>query len=284
MMRTKWIVLLRFLGVVVLLVAGMGSSWGRVHAVLAEVPGKSEPQAGVTEAVDFEATLGEPAEINRTPKDDASAGQSPQTVPPGEHPAAPDRTLANTPESYWTLMMSEGWEGAFPNGNWAVYDNNGSTGGNVLWDDDDFKPHAGSWSAWPANGGTDGVDPQYNNYKNDMDSWMVYGPFDLSNCADADFQFYYWNKSESGFDWIGWAVSPNGTNFYGQQISGDQSSWNYVDFDLHPYLGDTSVWLMFRFISDGSVTDIGAFIDDVTLWCYTDTTTVSWTFMVYLDG
>ena len=276
----------RIMGVMLVLAVGLGSSWGRIHPVLAEVPAQAEPQAEGVEPVPFEATLGEPAEINQAPKDEAAVPASPQAYPPAEHPAIPDRTLTNTPESTWMLMMSERWEGIWPeySPGWAVYDNNGSTGGNVLWDDDNFKPHWDYWSAWPASGGTNGVDPEFNNYPNYMDSWMVYGPFDLSNCADADFQFYYWNKSEAGYDWIGWAVSPNGTNYYGQQISGDQSIWNYVDFDLHPYLGDDSVWLMFRFISDYVVNDIGAFIDDVTLWCLNDTSTVAWTFMVYLDG
>jgi hypothetical protein len=278
--------LIRFLVVILVLATGLGSSWGRVHPILAEVPAQGEPQAAGVEPVPFEATLGEPADINQAPKDSEAAPESPQTLPPGKHPATPDRTLPNQPDSYWTEMMNEDWEGVWPEGSpgWAVYDNNGTTGGNLLWDDDDFKPRTGLWSAWPANGGTDGVDPQYNNYRNDMESWMVYGPFDLSNCAQADFDFWYWNKSEDTYDWLGWAASPNGVNFYGYQISGDQSTWNYVDFNLAPYLGDSSVWLMFRFTSDYTVTDIGAFIDDVRLWCLTDTTTVSWTFMVYLDG
>ena len=281
-MKTKSVVFSRALGVILLLTVGLGSSWGRIRPVLAVAPA----QEGVAaEAVPFEATLGEPAEINPAPKENVEAAQPGTSVP-----AMPDplkeahEALPERPDSGWVTLMTETFEGAFPSGLWDSFDNNGATGGDVYWDDDDFKPHIGYWGAWAANGGANGLDPQYNNYPNDMDSWMIYGPFDLSNCAAADFDFYYWNKSESGYDYFGWAASPNGYNFYGSQLSGDQSTWNYVDFDLKPYLGDSSVWLMFLFTSDYTVTDIGAFIDDVNLWCYLDDSNVSWTYMVYLDG
>jgi hypothetical protein len=240
---------------------------------------------------EFTATLGEPAIYSQESKSPQVQQGTEKMVPSQNSPTSPPDPVKEPhdmmsvrPDSSWTNLMSEGFEGIWPNGDWRVYDNNGSTGGDVTWDDDDFKPHTGSWSSWAANGGTDGVDPQYFYYLNNMDSWMVYGPFDLSTCALADFEFYYWNKSEPNHDWIGWAASPNGSNFYGAQISGDQSSWNYVDFDLAPYLGDTSVWLMFRFISDGSIVMDGSFIDDVALWCYHETNVKPWTFLVYMDG
>ena len=33
---------------------------------------------------------------------------------------------------------------------------------------------------------------------------MVYGPFDLSDAVDAELLFYYWNKSETGYDEFQW--------------------------------------------------------------------------------
>jgi hypothetical protein len=63
----------------------------------------------------------------------------------------------------WNNLMTENFEGQFPSGSWTL-------AGDPTWDDDDFKPHYGSWSAWCARGGTFGLDPQYSNYPNNMDS------------------------------------------------------------------------------------------------------------------
>lgn len=171
----------------------------------------------------------------------------------------------------WTTIKSEGFEGQFPNGAWQVFDNDGSTNGQYYWDDDDYKPRAGSWSAWAANGGANARDPQYSFYANNMRSWMRYGPFDLSNANDAELLFHYWNQSEANYDYFGWYASANGTNFYGYRVSGDSGGWRYVNFDLTAVptlgnlVGDSSVWIAFIFNSDSSIVDDGPFVDDVLL-------------------
>ena len=197
-MNRKPLFLLRIMGVVLVMVVGLGSSWGTIRPVLAEVPAQvSSPGDGAT-PVPVEATLGEPAEINPAPKQGGEAAQpddklvpsldSPPAPPDGPKESHPD-LAPERPDSIWTLMMSETFEGVFPNTLWQVIDGNGTTYGEYYWDDDDYKPHAGSWSAWPANGGANALDPAVYYYPNNMDSWMLYGPFDLSNCADADFDF-----------------------------------------------------------------------------------------------
>ena len=264
-------------------------------AAPAKVDAETRPaqEAGQEGWLELSATLGEPFVPNEQPKpellDTVTVDSRTPTLDLPPLPPDPDKQPIDSapPErnrDYWTIPMSENFEGAFPNGLWNVFDNNGATYGEYFWDDDDFKPHLNYWSAWVANGGANGVDPQYNNYANNMDSWMMYGPFDLSGCSAADFEFYYWNKSEANYDFFGWGASPNGSNVYGWQLSGSQESWNYVDFDLAQYLGDSSVWLTFIFRSDGSNTDIGTFVDDIALWCLTETDVKSWTYMVYLAG
>ncbi|RJP48080.1 MAG: DNRLRE domain-containing protein [Anaerolineaceae bacterium] len=251
----------------------------------------SAREAGGALLQPFTATVGEPFVPNKQPKA-KSVNSDDSRTPSLDQPSLPpdpDKKPVNSapPErdrDYWTLPMTETFEGIFPNGLWNVFDNNGATYGEYYWDDDDYKPHNDDWSAWVANGGANGVDPEFNNYANDMDTWMMYGPFDLSGCSAADFEFYYWNKSEPNYDFFGWGASPNGSNVYGFQLSGSQESWNYVDFDLAPYLGDDSVWLAFIFRSDYTVTDIGTFVDDIALWCLHETDVKSWTYMVYLDG
>ena len=60
----------------------------------------------------------------------------------------------------WQNIMIETFEGTFPFGLWSCFDGDGTTNGVFYWDDDDYKPYKGSWSAWCAKGGTNGIDPQ----------------------------------------------------------------------------------------------------------------------------
>ncbi len=281
----------RFAMMAIILILGLVTQSAAAMPVGTGAGSRSAQEAGEEAWQEFTATVGEPFVPNKQPKAESISPDDPRTpnldlppLPPDPDKKPVDSAPPERDRDYWLLPMTETFEGAFPNGLWNVFDNNGTTYGEYYWDDDDFKPHNDYWSAWVANGGANGVDPQYNNYANDMDTWMMYGPFDLSGCSAADFEFYYWNKSEANYDFFGWGASPNGSNVYGYQLSGSQESWNYVDFDLAPYLGDTSVWLAFIFRSDSSVTDIGTFVDDIALWCLIETDVKSWTYMVYLDG
>jgi len=174
----------------------------------------------------------------------------------------------------WQTIMSENFEGSFPTGLWVAFDNDGSVNGEYYWDDDDYKPHSGSWSAWCANGGANGLDPQLHYYPNNMASWMTYGPFDLSDATDAELNFHYWLQSEENYDYFLWLASTDSIDFYGWQISGDTGGWASESFDLTtaPTLGnlcgEPEVWVAFIFESDGSVFYDGAFVDDVVLQRY----------------
>jgi hypothetical protein len=178
----------------------------------------------------------------------------------------------------WVTIVTEDFEGAFPSGDWSVFDNDGSVNGEFYWDEDDYKPHSGGGSAWAANGGANGLDPEVYYYPNYAQSWMVYGSFDLSDASDAELLFYYWNQSEISDDWFGWYASKDGTHFYGSRTSGDSGGWRSKNFDLTavPTIGDVtgdpSVWIAFVFTSDGSNVDDGPFVDDITLRKYTSGT------------
>jgi hypothetical protein len=184
------------------------------------------------------------------------------------NPSLPNGLVAS---SGWTVIMTEDFEGVFPSGLWDVFDNDGAANGEFFWDDDDYKSQSGSWGAWPAKGGADGIDPELYYYPNNMDSWMVYGPFDLSDATDAELQFHYWNISELNHDWFSWCASADGTYFYCDSVSGDSFGWNYVNFDLTsvPGLGnltgDSTVWIGLIFESDSSNFDEGPFVDDFLL-------------------
>jgi len=176
-------------------------------------------------------------------------------------PPAPLESTTNG----WVTILSEDFEGVFPSGKWTVR-------GDPTWDDDDFKPHWGSWSAWCANGGAHSLDPASSEYPNYTSAGMKYGPFDLSDAFAAELSFYAWYETEPNRDpWVVWA-SPDDLRWDGWETNGSSNGqWEYYQFDLTDFpiwgdlTGDASVWIEFAFGSDGSVTDQGVFIDDITL-------------------
>lgn len=179
---------------------------------------------------------------------------------------SPIRTASSAPG--WTDIVTEDFEGAFPDTKWTL-------NGDPTWGKESYRPHNGSWSGYCAGGGTHAVNPP-GPYPNDMNAWMIYGPFNLSDASDAELLFYYWNKSEPDYDRLFWGASTNGSNFYGTATSGDSEGWHSVNFDLTDVytLGDLTgqaeVWIGFAFGSDSSNTDVGAFIDDITLRAVTE--------------
>ena len=176
-----------------------------------------------------------------------------------------DQKPLATPQSVeaWEIIESETFEGIFPSSGWSLYDDS-NDGYEYLWDDDDYKPHNGSWSGWPANGGANGIDPAVYYYPNNMNSWMVYGPFDLSSATDAETIFSLWREIEAGYDYIFFGVSADGTNFSGYQWDGN-AGWTNITVGYADWIGDGTVWVGWKFYSDSSNVDDGPFVDDITI-------------------
>lgn len=214
---------------------------------------------------------------------DSSIQETKKLVPDGlnlrENELDSTRSVPQSPydlyqDSGWTLIVEETFESDFPTGNWQVFDANGTADGEYFWDDDDYLPHKGAWSAWPANGGTNGVDPEQYYYPNNLRSWMVFGPFDLSEASYAEMAFAYWNQSELNYDSLFWGASLDNDTFYGTRVSGDSGGWKNEIFSFAevPELGDITgqraVWICFVFESDTSVVDDGPYLDDIKIMRY----------------
>jgi hypothetical protein len=179
----------------------------------------------------------------------------------------------------------EDFEGDFPQPNWNRSDDNGT---GHLWGDvfcypleDTFE---GYWSGWPASEGINGVDPCADEpYPNDLNTWLIYGPFNLQDAAYADVQFFYRIISEMDVDKLFWGASTNGTNFFGNSVSGTHISgpynngYNEIIFNFIPELGQSQVWFGLNFTSDGSVTNQGPFIDGINI--YVEETGITKTFL-----
>jgi Zn-dependent metalloprotease len=201
--------------------------------------------------------------------------------PPGSpesesKPNVPRPPLADSPSpaaNVWETILNENFDvNNFPYSPWQEFDNNGTTGGELYWDDTSCFSHTPSWSLWAADDGANHLNACSDNYANDMDSWVVYGPFSLANSTDGLLEFYYNNVSETNFDYFKWMASVDGTHFYGFQFSGNSNGWKSESLDLKnvPTLGNitgrSQVWIAFAFITDSSViSGKGAFVDDVSI-------------------
>jgi hypothetical protein len=203
-------------------------------------------------------------DLKQVPLDSPGGGYTP--YPDSKQNVPADTVDALSPG--WNFIMTGTFEGIWPAGLWTSYDFDGATNGDYCWDDESYKPYNGSYSAWAAGGCANGVNPATTYYPNNARSYMVYGPFDLSDASDAELWFNYWDQSEVNYDWFYWMVSRDGYAFDGSGVSGDFGTWQFVNYDLSAYAGDSSVWIAFYFYSDASNVDDGPFVDDVTLWKY----------------
>jgi len=250
-----------------------GRSHSSVHKLSPETINhliKSPPpdmKKGITASKIFEPNTSSLQNLFKSPlsaeNDDKKAGASEQTITNSLNPG-------------WTALMEETFEGSFPSGNnWTIYYNSNSSeaGYGYAWDDASYRPNNGSWSGWCADGYYEGQPPisAPGPYPDYLNTWMVCGPFNLSDAIDAELHFNFWNISESGFDYFGYYASIDGSNFNGYHLSGDYGSWNFENFDLTnvPNLGDlcgeSQVWIAFNFNSDVSITYEGAYVDDILL-------------------
>ena len=184
--------------------------------------------------------------------------------------STPEPILAPAKSDAYELIKWETFEGVWPGPGWSV------TGcGNACWDDDDYRHHAGSGAAWPANGGTNGYDPPTitgnDNYLNKQDTRMIYGPFSLVGAIQGNVDFSMTYQIENGFDFLDLEVSADG---WGNWIllrrwSGTGSQYpdfEYQDIYFNNYIDDNSVWLAWHFYSDPSIVYDGPWVDQVRIW------------------
>jgi hypothetical protein len=175
------------------------------------------------------------------------------------------------------VLCQEDFEGNFPTSvpacNWDLqYSGTGDT-----WDEDACRPSAGQGSAWAGNWhfNRDGFNPCTTSYPHGMTAFMVAGPYDLSDAADASVKFDWWLRSQgNNNDFFHVGYSLNGINFNSEnsfEKSGDfGDTWHRDElFSLEPVLGQAQVWIGFGFITDMSTSfnsiPNGAFVDNVRI-------------------
>jgi hypothetical protein len=170
--------------------------------------------------------------------------------------------------------LSEDFEASFT-GSWKVLDNR--TGyGEYYWGKRICRTFNGSYSGWAVGAGIDGQNlPCGANYPNYADSWMIYGPFSLTDATEAEMRFKAWVNTQSLSemnDYLCWMASLDGAIFHGDCTWGNSSGWfeQVLDFgnvsDYGDMTGQPQVWAGFYFHSDAAdVSTEGAYVDDILI-------------------
>ena len=142
-----------------------------------------------------------------------------------------------------------------------------SVGGAPTWGITTYRAAAGQASAYCAGDPIGAPGP----YADNMNAWLIAGPFDLSAVTAAVFSYDLYYSTEADRDFVQAMVSIDGVNFSGLQYSGATQGWADGGIDLGnvPTLGNvcglSQVWIAFVFVSDSSITDEGAYVDEVRI-------------------
>lgn len=199
--------------------------------------------------------------------------QNDQVQTPSRHP--PLRS-SSTLDQNWQVMMSDGFEQAFPGTTWKRSTSGSAT---AYWDTTTYKAHTGLRSLYCARSGSSGRDPySWTTYPNNVYTLVRYGPFSLSDATDAVLQFSHWTITESSFDYFAVLVGRDTVNYTGLAYTGDWTKGSGADANgwqtdylnltatgLGDMRGSANVYIGFLFESDGSYSYRGTFLDDVEL-------------------
>lgn len=169
----------------------------------------------------------------------------------------------------WHPDLSDDFEGGLGQ-QWQVLDES-NDGVDQTWGIDQSYSNSGSNALWVAAGGNDAVDSQEFFYPNQLDSWLITnGYFDLSQAQMADVEFAMRYDTEPEYDYLFVGASIDGQTFYGEYYSGDSGGWNTFNLDLSEYIGYPQVYIGWYFHSDEETTAEGVWLDDISVWTYTD--------------
>ncbi len=192
----------------------------------------------------------------------------------GPLPTSTSPLLATQPDAdlvdNWELLLAEDFEGTFPQQPDCVVFDDSPDGKERYWDKDDHRPLYGQRAGWPAKGGADGVDPSHTAYPSNLDTWIVCGPYDLSQADNIMADFALWLDIGDEADGFLIGASNNGTFFRMQKLWGVSENW----FRLHAYFpwleGQDEAYIAVAFESDDDFFnfDEGAWIDDFQIWRY----------------
>jgi len=183
------------------------------------------------------------------------------------------RSLVTATVSGWEILETQGFEDPWPwPGSCQILYDASDDGWDRTWGRDDYRPHIGNWAAWPAAGGVDGIDPiPPANYPDNLNSWLICGPFDLSEASSAYAAFWLWSQVEEDHDEFFFGVGDGSDDwFYGFSWDVTVSSWTEYTIYFPSLTGrpaHDSMWVAWNFESDADnpVPYEGSWLDDIEI-------------------
>ncbi|MDM8550313.1 clostripain-related cysteine peptidase [Desulfobacterales bacterium HSG2] len=168
-------------------------------------------------------------------------------------------------EPQWEQMLIETFDDSpFTEENWTILPDADGT-----WEFENWY-----FSAWPFRGNSN--TPETGGYPATPETWMIYGPIDLSDKTSANGGFSCLLDIPEGDDWLGFSVgtSADQTELYENAVwftGSSEGEWIWESFDLEEYIGQNNVYIGWVFESENeSTTNQGAFIDDIGIWATSD--------------
>lgn len=177
----------------------------------------------------------------------------------------------------WTTVFEEDFEDGINSPPWL---NISLNGGPYTWGSEAIANSldiSSTMVAWGVGTGAPNLDPQSDGYPNDVNSWLVAGPFDMSGAVDATVTFDLFLDSVPGVpgdptkpgNTFAVAVSTDGSTYTGVQIlDGGEAQWESLEQNLLSYVGEQEVWIAFIFKSDNQPNPddkLGALLDNVVV-------------------
>ncbi len=166
----------------------------------------------------------------------------------------------------------------FENGlsKWRLGNTTGASA--TAWGTVSCKAKDGSGAAWCAGGGS-APQPACTQYAPGEGTFLISGPFDLTDAGDGTFDFDLWTDIDDGgtpddpTDMVDWMWSLDGQHYYGYRTSGATSGWEHVTVKMSdmtmsdgtPVLGQPKVYFAFIFLSDVTTQKEGAYVDNVVI-------------------
>ncbi|MCX7847187.1 MAG: putative Ig domain-containing protein [bacterium] len=154
----------------------------------------------------------------------------------------------------WWAYLFDNFEGFFP-GYWLRF-------GTPTWSTTGFRASTGTRSIWCAASHYAPPGP----YLNNMNAWIVDGPFNLRNTTIVEVYFDYFVDTQPVADTLFIGVSTDAVNFVGSAYSGYSAGWvRDAKISFNQFAGAESLYVGVQFSSDAGVVGEGAYVDNIEL-------------------
>jgi hypothetical protein len=174
--------------------------------------------------------------------------------------------------SGWRILETEGLEHTAQwSGKCQILYDGSADGLRRTWGGDDDSARDGGWATWLVREGEAGKDPlPPAGHPDSPNSWMVCGPFDLSDASNAYVAFWLWSQIAGEFDefFFGIGFEPDDW-FYGYAWDSSVTSWAHHTVYFPGYTGRSvhdSMWFAWNVESEYSTpADLGPWVDDIEI-------------------